>query len=240
MRIVVVYGAPMSGKTTYVNKIMQNTDIVFDYNVLAQTIMNNHYQQPNDYTHKLLMDIRNKMIEHAKQSPRGTLYIITTYLSYTLKDIVETHFNTQYKQMDISLEECKQRLNNSDRANKQHVMQVIHEWYGKYIYNKGLIDSDELTRKTKELYKGKDWSKLRVMALNRDNHLCQMCIRKGVFTPADLVHHIIYVKSDFSKALDLDNLMCVCSKCHNKIHSEDEEKVFVNANHTKNIRTIKL
>ncbi|WP_371806921.1 HNH endonuclease [Staphylococcus xylosus] len=108
------------------------------------------------------------------------------------------------------------------------------------MYNKGLIDSDELTKKTKDLYKGKDWMKLRTLALNRDNHLCQMCIRNSVFTPADLVHHIIYVKSDFSKALDLDNLMCVCSKCHNKIHSEDEEKVFVNANHNKNIRTIKI
>ncbi|OEL06889.1 hypothetical protein AST13_02295 [Staphylococcus xylosus] len=240
MRIVVVYGAPMSGKTTYVNKVMQNTDIVFDYNVLAKTIMNNHYRQHNDYKHKLLMDIRNKMIEHAKQSPSGTLYIITTYLSYTLKDNVETHFNTQYKQMDTSLLECKRRLNSSGSHNKEHLMQVIHEWYGKYIYNKGLIDSDELTKKTKDLYKGKDWMKLRTLALNRDNHLCQMCIRNSVFTPADLVHHIIYVKSDFSKALDLDNLMCVCSKCHNKIHSEDEEKVFVNANHNKNIRTIKI
>ncbi|WP_422802063.1 HNH endonuclease [Staphylococcus xylosus] len=109
------------------------------------------------------------------------------------------------------------------------------------MYNKGLIDSDELTKKTKDLYKGKDWSNLRVMALDRDNHLCQMCIRKGVFTQADLVHHIIYVKSDFSKALDLDNLMCVCSKCHNKIHSRDEEEVFVEEKDKKSkIRTIKI
>lgn len=240
MRIVVVYGAPMSGKTTYVNEVMQDTDLVFDYDALTQALTNSQYQQHNDSAHKLVMDIRNKMVDHAKQTTEGTLYMITTYLSYTLLDKVETHFNTQYKQMDTSLDECKRRLSISDRHNKQHVMQVIHEWYGKYIYNKGLIDSDELTKETKKLYKSKDWHTLRHMALERDNHLCQMCLRKHRYTDAELVHHMIYVKSDFQKALDLDNLMCVCSKCHNRIHAKDEEEVFTTENVERKVRTIKL
>lgn len=127
MRIVVVYGAPMSGKTTYVNEVMQDTDLVFDYDALTQALTNSQYQQHNDSAHKLVMDIRNKMIDHAKQTTEGTLYMITTYLSYTLQDKIDTHFNTQYKQMDTSLDECKRRLSISDRHNKQHVMQVIHE-----------------------------------------------------------------------------------------------------------------
>ena len=240
MRIVVVYGAPMSGKTTYVNEVMQDTDLIFDYDALTQALTNSQYQQHNDSAHKLVMDIRNKMIDHAKQMTEGTLYLITTYLSYTLQDKVETHFNTQYKQMDTSLEACKRRLSLSDRHNKQHVMQVIHEWFGKYIYNKGLIDSDELTKETKRLYKSKDWHTLRHMALERDNHLCQMCLRKHRYTDAELVHHMIYVKSDFQKALDLDNLMCVCSKCHNRIHAKDEEEVFTTENVERKVRTIKL
>ena len=240
MKVVVVYGPPMSGKTTYVNEVMEHKDLVFSYDALNQVLTNSQYPERNAGTHHLVIDIRNKMITHAKQETEGTLYIITTFLSYSLQDKVGAHFNIQYKQMNTSLEECKRRLNASDRHNKEQLMQVIHEWFGKYVYNKGLTDSDELTKKTKALYKSKAWSKLRVMALDRDNHLCQMCIRKGVYTPANLVHHIIYVKSDFSKSLDLDNLMCVCSKCHNKIHSDDEEKVFVSEKHKKNIRTIKL
>lgn len=240
MRIVIVYGAPMSGKTTYVNEVMNHKDLMFDYGALSQALTNSQYQQSNASAHSLVMDMRNKMINYAKQETEGTLYIITTFLSYSLQDKIGTHFNTQYKQMNTSLEECKRRLNTSDRYGKQHVMQVIHEWFGKYVYNKGLTDSDELTKKTKELYKGKYWSKLRAMALNRDNHLCQMCLRKGKVTTADLVHHIIYVKSNFSKALDLDNLMCVCSKCHNKIHARDEKEIFTNESIKKNIRTIKI
>ncbi|MDK9867046.1 MULTISPECIES: HNH endonuclease [Staphylococcus] len=108
------------------------------------------------------------------------------------------------------------------------------------MYNKGLIDSDEDTAKSKRLYKSKDWMKLRHMALERDNYLCQICLRKNRFTKANLVHHMIYVKSDFEKALDLDNLMCVCSKCHNQIHSRDEKEVFTNEKIKIKVRTIKL
>lgn len=240
MRIVVVYGAPMSGKTSYVNDAMKDIDLVFDYDALTQALTNSKYQHHNDSAHKPVMEIRNNMIEHAKQMKEGTLYIITTYLSYTLLDKVETHFNTQYKQMVTSLDECKHRLNASDRYNKHHLMQVIHEWYGKYVYNKGLVDNDELTSETKKLYKSKEWQTLRYMALERDNHLCQMCLRKSRYIDADLVHHMIYVKSDFEKALDIDNLMCVCSNCHNRIHGKDEEEVFSKENIERKVRTIKL
>ena len=45
------------------------------------------------------------------------------------------------------------------------------------------------------------------IALDRDNHLCQMCLREDIVTDANIVHHIIYVDEDFNKALELDNLM---------------------------------
>lgn len=240
MKIVVVYGAPMSGKTTYVRNAMTEYDLVFDYDALIHAMTSTKYQQHNDNAHTLVMSMRDKMIDHAKQSDNGVLYIVTTFLSYKLMSEVDTHFNTQYKRMDTSLDECKKRIHDSDRPNKEHVMQVIHEWYGKYIYNKNLTDSDELSRKSKALYNSKDWENIKAMAFERDNHLCQICLRKNRNTKANLVHHIIYVKSDYEKALDLDNLMCVCSACHNKIHSKDEKEVFAGEEKQKNVRVIKV
>lgn len=71
--------------------------------------------------------------------------------------------------------------------------------------------------------------------LDRDNHLCQMCLREDIVTDANIVHHIIYVDEDFNKALELDNLMSVCYGCHNKIHANDNDK-----SNLKKIRVLKI
>lgn len=84
-------------------------------------------------------------------------------------------------------------------------------------------------------YHSKAWKKLREIALDRDNNLCQMCLRNGDITDAKIVHHIVYVDDDFNQALDLDNLMSVCLSCHNKIHANDQDK-----NNVKNIRVAKI
>ncbi|MEB8101044.1 HNH endonuclease [Staphylococcus xylosus] len=84
-------------------------------------------------------------------------------------------------------------------------------------------------------YHSKAWKVLREIALDRDNNLCQLCLKEGNITDANVVHHIIYVDDDFSKALNLDNLMSVCYSCHNKIHANDKDK-----SNSKNIRVIKI
>lgn len=62
-----------------------------------------------------------------------------------------------------------------------------------------------------------------------------MCLREDIVTDANIVHHIIYVDEDFNKALDLDNLMSVCYSCHNKIHTNDNDK-----SNLKKIRFLKI
>lgn len=69
-------------------------------------------------------------------------------------------------------------------------------------------------------YKTKAWRTCRVEALRRDHYLCQMCMDKGLYTPADVVHHIEHLADRPDKALDIDNLQSVCHTCHNKLHPE--------------------
>jgi 5-methylcytosine-specific restriction protein A len=42
-------------------------------------------------------------------------------------------------------------------------------------------------------------------------------------TPAVIVHHIIEVKDDPTKALDPENLLSCCVACHNTIHKKQED-----------------
>ena len=68
-----------------------------------------------------------------------------------------------------------------------------------------------------EFYKTKEWQQMRKLALARDRYQCVMCRNKGIITMADMVHHIIPVKKDWNKRLELDNLMSLCDACHNGI-----------------------
>lgn len=67
-------------------------------------------------------------------------------------------------------------------------------------------------------YKSGAWLRIRVLALRRDNGMCQHCLRDGKITFASLVHHIIEIRVNWLLRLTLGNLISLCDSCHNKIH----------------------
>lgn len=70
-------------------------------------------------------------------------------------------------------------------------------------------------------YTSANWKKKRLSILRRDKYLCQICRRYGKNVEAKIVHHKIEVSDDWSKRLDSDNLISVCTKCHNTIHKSN-------------------
>lgn len=56
------------------------------------------------------------------------------------------------------------------------------------------------------------WRKLRAVILQRDNHLCQVCLAAGTLTPAREADHIIPVAQGGTD--DSDNLQSICRACH--------------------------
>lgn len=75
-------------------------------------------------------------------------------------------------------------------------------------------------KKPKPFYKSKEWKKCREVVLIRDHYLCQVCLRKGVLTPANTVHHIEHLEEAPDRALEADNLESVFAPCHNQLHPE--------------------
>lgn len=69
-----------------------------------------------------------------------------------------------------------------------------------------------------EFYQSKEWKKVREYVLARDNYICQSCLRKGRVHEANLVDHIVELRSPngWEKRLDLDNLEAMNRACHNK------------------------
>ena len=179
MKLVIVYGAPMSGKTTYVNEQLTNKDIVYDYDALAKTITNSDYQQYNDNAHELLLTIRDSMIDYAKWNDKGTMYIITTFLSKVILNRLKTlSIDAKYIKMDVDINTCLKRLYETDRHDAHEVEQVIHDWYARHD-NKPASDR-VVDKETMRFYKSKAWRDTRLQVLKRDNYECQHCKAQGL------------------------------------------------------------
>lgn len=59
------------------------------------------------------------------------------------------------------------------------------------------------------------WRKKSEEIRERDNYLCQICLKNKAFTYKDLsVHHIIPVNESQELRLDDTNLITVCEHCH--------------------------
>lgn len=71
-----------------------------------------------------------------------------------------------------------------------------------------------------EFYHSSDWQAVRQAVLERDHYLCQVCMRRGVVKQATTVHHLIPLRADYAKRLDMDNLETICQACHNQEHNE--------------------
>lgn len=80
---------------------------------------------------------------------------------------------------------------------------------------------DEFVRDAEivRFYHSTAWKRVRSYVLIRDNHLCQECLKNGIIRSAELVHHIVEVKDDWSKKLSVENCISICSKCHRLKHS---------------------
>jgi len=88
-----------------------------------------------------------------------------------------------------------------------HLVQEKHNEYQRYRTDK----------KEQAFYRSSEWLKIRMLALNRDHGLCQHCLKDGIIKVADMVHHKIEVKNNWSLRLVLDNLISLCNSCHNKV-----------------------
>lgn len=83
----------------------------------------------------------------------------------------------------------------------------------------------------RKFYKSGEWNKLRLKALERDNHECQQCKREGRVHVDSVkvegerksielnVHHKYEIEDYPHLAFVLDNLETLCLNCHNKIHN---------------------
>ena len=72
-------------------------------------------------------------------------------------------------------------------------------------------------------YKSRAWNKTRKAYMNKAGGLCEECLKVGIYTPGEIVHHKIHITPenirDAKITLNFDNLELLCRDCHAKKHS---------------------
>ena len=74
----------------------------------------------------------------------------------------------------------------------------------------------------KRFYSSKNWQDTRNAYARSRHFLCENCLKKGLYTPGEIVHHIIELTPenihDPNITNNFDNLRLVCRDCHAEEH----------------------
>ena len=77
-------------------------------------------------------------------------------------------------------------------------------------------------------YKTAAWKKCRAAYTKATAGLCEICLQKGIFSPAYIVHHKKHLTPDNiddpSVSLNMDNLTSLCRECHFEEHRGEHAK----------------
>ena len=80
----------------------------------------------------------------------------------------------------------------------------------------------------KQFYKSKAWQRCRESYLKKVGYLCERCLKKGLYVPAEIVHHKVYLDEsnilDESFTLNFANLEALCRDCHAEEHDDQIRK----------------
>lgn len=73
-------------------------------------------------------------------------------------------------------------------------------------------------QRSRDFYTSKEWELGRAAALDADDGIdVYLYMTEGIVVVADTVHHIIPIRDDWSKRLDIDNMISLSSDTHSMI-----------------------
>lgn len=80
----------------------------------------------------------------------------------------------------------------------------------------------------RSFYSSKAWQRTRAAFAKSKGNLCEICLAKGIYKPAEIVHHKTELTpeniNDPLVTLNWDNLQCVCRDCHAQIHDRAKRR----------------
>lgn len=137
-RVYIIYGPPLSGKTTYAKSVMSAGDLVLDMDNIWQCVSGlERYNKPNALK-EVVFDVRNKILEDVKHR-RGfwhNAYIIGGYPLQGERQRLEKQLGAESIYIEIEKEKNLERICCLEDARKQKDYErFILGWWEKYRPN---------------------------------------------------------------------------------------------------------
>lgn len=134
-RVFIVYGPPLSGKTSHVSQRSWPGDLILDMDSLYEAMSGlDRYHKPNTIlnnvlgVHKLLID--NIKTRYGRWD---NAWIIGGHAEKYKRERLAKDLGAELIFMDVSLEECERRLLQSDRADRADEWRdYIIKWFDNY------------------------------------------------------------------------------------------------------------
>ena len=132
--VFLVYGAPLSGKTTWVRENMSEGDLVIDLDSIWQCVGSlPRYEKPNRLR-SVVFRLRDDLIDIVKYryGKWNNAYVIGGYPLQSERERMIKELGAREVFLDVSEDECMARaLSDPDRNNDEWVG-YIHEWFERY------------------------------------------------------------------------------------------------------------
>lgn len=136
--VYIIYGPPMSGKSSYVIEHMEKGDLVVDMDRLyAAVSFMPQYDKPENLKYNVFA-IRNYIIDNIRNRYGGfrTAWIIGGYPNKFEREKLANELGAELIYIESTRDECIDRLNNiSDyrQENKTEWVEYIDKWFEKFI-----------------------------------------------------------------------------------------------------------
>lgn len=135
-KVYLVYGSPLSGKSTYVQSVLEPGDLVVDIDRIWECVsLQPPYVKPKRLN-GVVFDIRDELYKCVKYRKGHwlTAYVIGGFALQTERKRICDYLGAETLFIDTSKEECMDRLKNQDEKSEEWV-KYIEEWWR--IYSPG-------------------------------------------------------------------------------------------------------
>ena len=132
--VYLVYGAPLSGKTTWVEDNMNAGDLVIDMDSIWQCISGcSRYVKPNRLK-SVAFKVRDSLLDAVKYryGKWNNAYVIGGYPLSSERERLCKELGAREVFIQVDRDECIDRLNNSDRCLMSEYVKYIDDWFAKY------------------------------------------------------------------------------------------------------------
>lgn len=124
-----VFGAPCSGKTTFVKENASDNDVIWDFDHIRAALTNHEeHESGNDGQNDMTKQLRYTFASNAKENDCQVAWFICTKPTGQMKELLGD--DAEYIEMEATEEECLDRLEkDKTRKNKELMKKLIHEYF---------------------------------------------------------------------------------------------------------------